>query len=186
MIEYEKKIMLSKEEYRYLKKTRFLDVLPLVQKNHYYDTADFTMHKNGITCRIREIGEKFITYVKDHSGNSKECSVENCFGIHDYLNDVFFRKAGLFYQGYNCTERLSITSGKIKIILDKTDYLDITDYELEIEYENGFESTANNELHIIAKELFDNGLISNIDDFVCRNCQNKNKAARFFDKKTSL
>ena len=62
MIEYEKKILLTKDEYKKLITTFSENAKTIVQKNHYYDTRDYKLNKNGVTCRIREKDNKFIQY----------------------------------------------------------------------------------------------------------------------------
>ena len=54
MLEFEKKVLLSEPEYRFLKENRYRAGKTAVQVNHYYDTDDFALSRQGITCRIRE------------------------------------------------------------------------------------------------------------------------------------
>lgn len=54
MLEFEKKVLLSEPEYRFLKENRYRAGKTAVQVNHYYDTDDFALSGQGITCRIRE------------------------------------------------------------------------------------------------------------------------------------
>ena len=61
MMEFEKKILLTEEEYQAVLKQRSREGRRhrrehYVQKNHYYDTEDLSMNRQGITCRIREKG----------------------------------------------------------------------------------------------------------------------------------
>ncbi|MBQ7335743.1 MAG: hypothetical protein IJW92_04665 [Clostridia bacterium] len=52
MIEFEKKILLTKEEYDCLF-AHFGQEKPRVkQVNYYFDTDDFLMNRKNITCRI--------------------------------------------------------------------------------------------------------------------------------------
>lgn len=54
MVEFEKKILISKEEYRVLWEEMGKNAPTTVQINHYFDTENHAMNKKGITCRIRQ------------------------------------------------------------------------------------------------------------------------------------
>lgn len=75
-MEFEKKILLTEEEYQAVLKQRSREGRRhrrehYVQKNHYYDTEDLSMNRQGITCRIREKKGRFTATHKTHtSGHS--------------------------------------------------------------------------------------------------------------------
>ena len=70
-------------------------------------------------------------------------------------------------------------------MLDKNDYLDHTDYELEIEYLASCEKYATQLVWDIASILISNGKLSNIEDFFGRMQNVKSKSQRFFERKFS-
>ena len=66
LIEYEKKFLLTKEEYLKLISSLCGNTAPIIQTNHYYDTNNFELNDKGITCRIREKDNKFTATIKTH------------------------------------------------------------------------------------------------------------------------
>ena len=54
MKEFERKMLLSKDEYDILMKYLEKSGSTTRQVNYYFDTDDFLMNKKGVTCRIRE------------------------------------------------------------------------------------------------------------------------------------
>lgn len=89
-MEFEKKILLTEEEYQAVLKQRSREGRRhkrehYVQKNHYYDTEDLSMNRQGITCRIREKEGRFTATHKTHtSGHSIEKSAA-VTGVSDLL-----------------------------------------------------------------------------------------------------
>ena len=53
VLEYEKKIMLTADEYFSILLLVCRDVPVQTQTNYYFDNDDLSMNKKGITCRIR-------------------------------------------------------------------------------------------------------------------------------------
>ncbi|MBQ2114568.1 MAG: hypothetical protein II195_05705, partial [Selenomonadales bacterium] len=67
--------------------------------------------------------------------------------------------------------------------LDKNDYLDFTDYELEVEYPAQFEDQAVAIVLYIAEALYSVALIDRREDFMQRVGICNNKSSRFFERK---
>lgn len=186
MVEYEKKLMLTKDEYTAVKKHIFRGVKPFVQINRYFDTDDLKMYKSNITCRIREKNGLFEATVKEHDAKIKEKSIEHTRVIKSTDRSVFGIK-GIKYQGSLITFRLSRTDASgIKIMLDRNIYLDREDYELEIEYAPDLETEAKKELDKIADYLYSRGVIGNIKEFQARAGKGENKSGRFFKRLTEI
>ncbi len=187
MLEFEKKILLTKEEYLFLSEYRYAGGKISSQINRYYDSEDFELNKKGITCRIREKGGSFTATVKKHSANHSDCSVEVSYSVSGAGDDFLFTDKGLKYQGSLTTLRKTlIPSSNIRVMLDKNQYLDTEDYELEVEYERGHESAALRELTDAAYDLFFNVVISNVKSFTHRIGQRESKSERFFKRKAEL
>ena len=66
MLEFEKKIILSPQEYDFLVRLQDQSAEKIEQINHYYDTDDFALNRKGITYRIREINDEFTATIKNH------------------------------------------------------------------------------------------------------------------------
>lgn len=153
MTELEKKLLLSKEEYNYL--FRIFGDSENIKKqiNYYFDTDDFSMNKQNVTCRIRLKGGKYKGTIKKHfdnTDNSNEAEVR----IQNGISDNEFVHMGLKLQGKLVTERCVILKDELfEIVLDKNKYLGTTDYELEIEYALGYDDAAQSILEIFIKVL---------------------------------
>lgn len=144
MIEKEIKAMLTGEEYDGIARLFPWDS-KIPQTNHYYTDNDGTLKKNGITFRVRTIEGKSIIQVKKHinKNSALQISEEKEFPI-DILPKSFTEneieamtsiKSAVSYIGDLTTLRYSFMfSDGVEICLDKNDYLDRTDYEIEIEY----------------------------------------------------
>ena len=142
MIEYEKKIILDAEEYKYL-----ISLIPnrdtIIQENFYYDTDDFDMNALGVSCRVRKINNKYVATIKRHCFGCKNCSKETSMPVKDEQDDKLFNGLDVKFVGSLTTERtLLIRNEKIKVVLDKNFYLGIVDYEMEIEYMESHENVA--------------------------------------------
>ncbi len=183
MIECEKKILLNEQEYTFLK--NFLQPFDSehVQNNHYYDTLDLKMNQCGITCRIREKKGIYSVEIKQHSSDWQDISIENTESTYHEYNDEFFLNMGLIKHGCIKTLRCTLKKGDLEIALDKNDYLDFTDYELEVEYPAQFEDQAVAIVLYIAEALYSVALIDRREDFMQRVGICNNKSSRFFERK---
>jgi uncharacterized protein YjbK len=149
MLEFEKKILITRHEYERLTQCRYTDGTAYVQTNYYYDTDDCRLNQSGITCRVRERDGAYKATVKDHQQKWNECSVENLIACNG-RPDRFFSSIGLECQGSLKTERSVYTvCPGVDVIIDKNTYLDFVDYELEIEYDLRFEADAYREIKAI-------------------------------------
>lgn len=134
MIEHERKILLSKDEYSYLLKKFGQDKPIIKQINYYFDTNDLAMNNQNITCRIRLKNGKYQGTIKQHFPETDH-STETEIDIRNSVYDNTFTDMGLILQGELVTERCVIIKNQnVEVVLDKNVYLGHTDYELEIEY----------------------------------------------------
>lgn len=183
MMEYEKKILLTEEEYIALL-NHFQKVSSTKQINYYFDTDDLSMNKKGITCRIRYKNGTYKATVKKHKTDIQDCSEETVIGTTSELVEDIFTSMGLKLQGNLVTNRTIILKQNAYVVmLDKNDYSGHTDYELEIEYISSCEKYATQLIWDIASILISNGKLSHIEDFFGRMQNSKNKSQRFFERK---
>lgn len=139
MTEFEKKRLLSKDEYDYLIERFGYDERknkkPIFkQVNYYFDTDDFSMNKQDITCRVRLKGGKYKGTMKSHATGA-EASKETNIEVRDGVHDNAFIDMGLKLQGELITDRsIVLKDTHYEVVLDKNEYLGTFDYELEIEY----------------------------------------------------
>lgn len=182
MIEFEKKLILSEDEYTCLMTHLGQDKPTVTQTNYYFDTDDYDMNRKNTTCRIRLKGDKHVATMKIHSvenDNSTEISLSIRNGIYDNA----FIDMGLKLHGELITNRCLIFKDDTCVVfLDKNDYLGYTDYELEIEYSLDHENEALIVLHRIETILLNNNPSLTLKEFALR-CQNtQSKSKRFFER----
>ena len=153
MTKYEKKRLLSRDEYDYLMAYVRQSQPIVTQVNYYYDTDDLSMYRQNITCRIRLRDRKYRAVMKRHtdgSDRSEEIEME----VYDGIYDNAFTAMGLKIQGELVTRRCTVYKSPLcEAVLDKNEYLGKTDYELEIEYEPEHEREATSLLHFFLDKL---------------------------------
>ncbi|MGE6631461.1 CYTH domain-containing protein [Bacillus sp. NPDC077027] len=151
MIELEYKYLLLKEAYddihQLLQKS--YEPLYVLNFNYYYDTPDFAFEQNGYTVRIRQVHDQLTLDVKSpsHTKGYKRMRDETSIPI-DYFPQKLVLKDWLNtlpatvscdadLLGLLVTERQTFFLEEgVKADLDKSSYLGVTDYELEIEFES--------------------------------------------------
>lgn len=186
MIEYEVKLMLSKEEYDFIMDVYDSEADSIRQVNYYYDTDGLDMNKKGITCRIRQIGDYLCATMKDHTDGAGGRSEEMSFAVYRVSEVMDFFGFHLRQQGSLVTERTNLKiKADVLATLDKNTYLGTEDYELEIEYQEDNLALAVNILKSIAEMLYSGGVINGTGEFLSRAGAGKSKSARFFDRKES-
>lgn len=181
MKEYEKKVLLSKEEYYFLLNRVKAKVSPDIQINYYYDTENLAFAKSDITCRIREKNGEYLATVKSHN---TRFNIENSKKVNSQWDTSFFDFCALKYWGCLVTLRYKFSFCKeVEICLDKNIYLDDIDYELEIEYTEGDETVAETQLSYIVDALENADIINSRSEFARRIDKGDSKSKRFFKKR---
>ncbi len=191
MTEYEKKIMLTKDEYEYLLKL-FEKLQPsrqiqhTKQINYYFDTDALEMNRKNITCRIRIKNGQYKGIMKCHFPNTDK-SMEGEMELYDGLNNNSFIDMGLKLFGNMVTERCIVMEASgCKVVLDKNEYLGTIDYELEVEYDPENEIVARIVFHYLANEITQkHRMREHVEDPVISKAT-PSKSSRFFDKYTII
>ena len=184
MLEYEKKILLTANEYETIVSKFCKQLQSKQQINYYFDTDDLDMNREGITCRIRLKNGVYTTTVKRHDFGKQDCSFEEVISEKTEFDAEYFKKLNLKLQGELITERTILYKDSFcKTVIDRNTYLEHTDFELEIEFLEGCGDKALIVLTNIAKTLETDKLLSNADEFLNRVGQNKSKSQRFFERK---
>lgn len=180
MLEYEKKISLTEDEYLKILHLTGEGKLKLIQKNYYYDSDDLKMNAQGITCRIREKNGKYKATIKAHKQANEECSIEKTKEALNQYDDSLFSALHLKLQGSLITERVIIFSDdRCEVDLDKNIYLGITDYEMEVEYSPKYEEYAKNLIYQYMNKIYP---LKPWTHILSRNIS-KSKSQRFFEQK---
>ena len=183
MLEYEKKILLTAEEYFTLLRLKDKKQSPTIQTNYYYDTDDLKMNLQGITCRIREKNGKYKATIKAHKQANKECSIEKTKDALNKYDDSLFSGMHLKLQGSLTTERVILYSDNgCEVVLDKNMYLGMTDYELEVEYLPEYEEHASKLIYRHISFLYPLKLCM----LILSQRVSKSKSERFFEYKQKL
>ena len=188
MLEYEKKIMLTANEYHTLAMSNRCKNIPKqLQTNYYFDDDDFSMNKKGITCRIRYKNGKYKACIKNHNTNHCDCSMELNLPEDVKFDPHFFKTLGLQGQGELVTERIIIYKyAMCEVVLDRNIYLGHTDFELEVEYCQEGEPKAEKLIKSIAEYLTVARHSEESESFLKRIGQGKSKSQRFFERKQKL
>ena len=150
-IEIEAKVLLLKNEYDTIIRELQLDKYRKVsQTNHYIDTPNSFLKKNGIALRVREKNQEFVLTLKTPlSEGLLEKNDSISWRDFDLLKDEgIFPEGGikkfLAILGVKVEELkilTSLTTDRIEVdykggilCVDKNQYSGITDYELEVEF----------------------------------------------------
>ncbi|HEM2889403.1 TPA: CYTH domain-containing protein, partial [Streptococcus suis] len=150
------KILLDYEQYY-----KLIKMLPFsekrIQKNYYYDTSDFYFSDRGFTIRIRSIDgllpklqiKQLLVSEQYGTKCNKEyekiiSTINNSIEVHT-LTEMTGEKFNLecskvINLGYLTTTRLICNIKNCEIALDKNEYLNKVDYELEIEFDKDNQS----------------------------------------------
>ncbi len=187
MKEFEKKVLLSAQEFSFLCNHFFLGERRWCQVNYYYDTDDLMLSAHGITCRIREQDGKFTQTVKTHAAANADCSVETSRPVPGAEMRFPLDHFHLKRRGCLVTDRrmMRLPNG-IAVMLDSNQYLGITDYEMEIEYPPAAYAQADEVLNTVASKLTWHALVPDKSAFLRRVGKNGSKSQRFFARLSAL
>ncbi|MBQ8975049.1 MAG: CYTH domain-containing protein [Oscillospiraceae bacterium] len=145
-VEREVKIMLTREQYDRIF-ARFDWDETARQTNHYYMDGKGLLRAEKINLRVREKNGKYMLQVKSLVKNEKggpsihneaeretDCAPEQ-FSAGEVKELTGIDTDGAQRIGCLTTVRSTLQyNGEIEICLDKSEYLGLTDWELEIEY----------------------------------------------------
>ena len=146
MLETEYKSLLTEDEYKKIADYFDWDSIK-EQTNHYYCDDERNLAKNRVMFRVRVKDNKSVIQVKLHKNADSplqiceelEYSVD---GVPETIADgekyTGIKTGELKNLGCTVTLRHSkMWDNQTEICLDKTEYLGITDYEIEVEYTGG-------------------------------------------------
>ena len=143
MVENEFKVMLTKEQYEAIHEMYQWDG-EKEQVNHYYDTAELTLIKSHVTCRVRFVDGRYLLQMKLPNG-ADYSRIELEEDIGDTLPDGFDGERLSAFCGRSGMPDVRLL-GELKTLrsvkelcgaeidLDRSSYFGKTDHELEIEF----------------------------------------------------
>lgn len=148
-IEIELKNGLTTEEYTYLKNELFYDRTSKKQVNHYFETEDLRLREAGCALRIRLKNDQYVSTLKEPQeegllethdqldGSVAEAWMENEItlgpNIRKQLDRLGIQQGELKYFGSLTTYRLEKSMDDCLVVIDRSLYHKLEDYELEIE-----------------------------------------------------
>lgn len=185
MTEREKKRLLNRREYEYLTETFRKSIHTTRQVNYYFDTDDLAMHRQHITCRLRRQlpDGSFSATMKQHIAGTDQ-STETAMAVFDGTRDNAFTHMGLRLMGELVTERSVIWEATAcRAMLDKNQYLGKTDYELEVEYDEGEEAAAQSMFHTVLDLLMQYRCMLAHRDIYKQEYSAPSKSERFFGRR---
>ena len=180
MIEREIKCLLNANQYAkiyaYIEKQYQDQCEKNKQLNYYYDTEDGYYNKKGVTIRVRRKNGTLKGTIKTHLVQVDNCSEEMSFDVDRVPVALYYEERYLKLRGKLITNRISVkpNQGGLLLCLDENLYLGHTDYELEIEYQDIDETSANNFVKIL-----ECGISEELLPFV--KGRTKTKSERYFD-----
>lgn len=143
MLEKEYKAMLDKSNFEKIKHAFLWDSVK-VQTNYYYTDDDGILRENRVMFRVREKDGKCVIQIKYHKNKNSPLQIceENEFRINNVPEIIEngekytkIKTGPLKLLGNARTQRYSkMWDDNTEICLDKTEYLGICDYEIEVEY----------------------------------------------------
>ena len=176
-IEKELKVLLNIEQYNMLK-NKYIWENEFVQINYYYLDEKNYLKNNNMTVRIRELNDKYKLQIKIpikeckalHIKNEYELDVERVYNV---LPEMLLKEMcgiqtkNVRLVGHLKTYRKTLLLAKdIELCLDKSQYLDKTDYELEIEYQEIMDDKLLDELKQLGLN-FDSKVKGKFSRFIC-------------------
>ena len=182
MIELEKKLLLTEDEYSCLLEHFGKGKSSVKQINYYFDTEDLAMNRQNITCRIRLKDGKYKATMKRHTSGT-DYSTETDMEVRDGIYENAFVDMGLKLQGKLVTKRcILMKDTNYEVVLDRNEYLGYTDYELEIEYSPDNEQDAYLAFRTIANVLLHRNSTLTLKDITLHFKSTRSKSKRFFEK----
>lgn len=164
MLEIELKCMIDEETFERIKDYYTWDSAQ-TQENHYYHDTGGALKQTMTTFRIRMKNGIGKVQVKTHKNDNSPLQIceETEFPI-EAVPDSISREDGKKYTGldtgeliklgFNSTLRHSLMwNADTEICLDKTEYFDITDYEIEVEYTGDLPNKLVDELKSLGVEF---------------------------------
>lgn len=164
MLEVEYKCLLTEDVYNKIKAYYKWDSIKHQINNYYFDSSG-ELGKRHIMVRVREKDGKFAVQVKAHKnpGSALQICEENEFPI-DCVPERISAEDGEKYTGVK-TGELNLAGSLdtlrhslmwcdgVEICLDKSEYLDRCDYEIEVEYTGDFPPELMEELYGMGVEF---------------------------------
>ena len=146
MIEKELKQIISKEQYDKLK-SMFIWQKDINQTNNYYKDTNNILRETKTTVRVREIDDEKFLQIKLAKTTQNSLVISN--EIEEKIDSVpeiltaekinkltGLQTSDLVKWGSLKTHRLCFVDGTTELCLDENFYFGITDYEIEVEFQD--------------------------------------------------
>ena len=149
MLENEYKVLIDETKFAHLFAQTEMDE-SFEQINYYYDTSNYGLYNQGLTCRIRDSFKRKVLQIKypNTAGSNFSSRIEKEFTINEtplvitqydaqkYLPDIII-DGDIKMLGCLKTFRwLKRLENDVLLCFDKNSYLGIIDYEIELEFDD--------------------------------------------------
>lgn len=157
MIESEFKCLLDLNHYEIIlnELKKDFSLKSFIQVNYFYDSNNYELDKHDITFRIRQKENNLqmqlkcpvkrdgiLTVKQELSEDIKDLPTKICTEASKW-SELLPYKGDIFLLGVLITERTKCNLNEaIEIDLDRNYYLGLVDYELEVEFGDGFKDEA--------------------------------------------
>lgn len=152
-IEYEKRVLINEDQYQKILHF-FLEKYPdhrsFEQKNYYFDTFSFDLKTRGIVFRLRKMEKEHPELTLKIKGSNGDLEINQILTseeeknllskneipegeIKNFLSHEDFLLPSLDLLGSLKTNRMEVRIDDYLIVVDKNEYIDVCDYNLEIE-----------------------------------------------------
>lgn len=148
-MEYEKKLLLTYNEFQRVRLFFPFPNDPIVQTNDYFETKDFLLRHKQCALRIRQIENQYTLTLKEQRDNGilethapltneqviewKNNDVRHTNHVIERLVTLSIPLHKLAWIGSLTTERWIYKRDEIAYMLDRSQYNGIVDYEIEVE-----------------------------------------------------
>lgn len=136
-IEYEERVMVSENDYK-----KVIDDLtnagyklePFTIENIYFDNKDFYIDKNGMMLRIRNTSQGIHELTLKIRQNEGVLEINETLDKHPQIDKCLNNKFNEFKPIITLkTKRIEIPIDDYLLVVDKNEYLDVIDYDIEVE-----------------------------------------------------
>lgn len=144
-IEIEFKTAITQETYKMLLKEFVLEGNVFLQTNYYFDNDDLSLNKDQTVLRIRQKGDLYKVTLKKQSNkqafeNHVVITKDRALSMieHGFNTSEFFDDLNLDVKFLASLDNYRVSTPHLEntLFLDRCDYHNITDYELEYEVSN--------------------------------------------------
>ena len=136
-IEYEERVMIKESDYKKVIDdliTQGYDIKPFTIENIYLDNDSHFIENNGMMLRIRNTLEKQELTLKIRNEDNSNVEINETLSNHPIIDEALQYKFKEFKEVVRLvTQRIELKIDDYLLVIDKNQYCNITDYDVEVE-----------------------------------------------------